>query len=109
MAPRDKTLNQIIGIADACYGEGEIGRCWNSAKSAPLPGAEAEIAAGDTLALFLARELADVCEGEGLLDGLREASIAVDKAANQLLSLAAHLEAAARAEEIRLTGGASSS
>ena len=46
MAPRDKTLNQIIGIADAGYGEGEIGRCGNSAKSAPLPGAEAEIAAG---------------------------------------------------------------
>lgn len=42
------TLQQIVGIADAAYPDGKVRECLRTGK-----------ACGDTLALFLARELKD--------------------------------------------------
>lgn len=52
------TLNDIIAIADSAYQDGYIGLSWDADTQRPVDGD----GAGDTLALFIVRELQDTFE-----------------------------------------------
>lgn len=100
---RDPVLNKIIEIASAGYDDGLVGRCWDARRSAAV-----DRDCGDTLALFVAREIGDACEGEDLVEGLETAARAMSGAAYQMEELAAHLETEARRLAIEQEGGPSS-
>ena len=96
-ALEQKRLNRLIEIASAGYADGIMEQYWD-----PEEARAVDTDAGDTLALFLARELHDVCTGNPtLLRMLEAAEIAVSGAAYQLQELAEHLAKAARDEELR--------
>ena len=100
MDERDPVLNKIIETANAGYPDDVVSECWDNRKSSPR-----DNDCGDTLALFIAREISDLCEGEDLAEGLSVASYAMSGAAHQLEELAEHLELAARAAAIESEGG----
>ena len=73
-------LNDLIRLADRHYPDGSVARCWDFRRSEPV-----DAGAGDTLALFIARELADTFDPERLsLNHLDAAEIALAKAAEDL-------------------------
>ena len=101
LTAEQKRLNRVIEIAAKGYVDELILEYWD-----PKTARAVDTDAGDTLALFLARELRDVCIGEPtLLRMLAVAEIAVSGAAYQLQELAEHLAKAARAEEARTKKG----
>jgi len=94
-------MNRLIEIAAKGYVDELILEYWD-----PKTARAVDTDAGDTLALFLARELRDVCIGEPtLLRMLATAEIAVSGAAYELQELAEHLAEAARDEEVRTKKG----
>ena len=97
LTAEQKRLNKLVEIAAEGYADGFILEYWD-----PETARAANAGAGDTLALFLAREISEVCEGEPtLLRMLETAEIAVSGAAYQLQELAEHLAKAARKEAVR--------
>ena len=101
LTPKQKRLNRLIKIAAEGYADGIIASYWNDEESRAV-----DTDSGDTLALFLTREISEVCEGEPtLLRMLATAEIAVSAAAYELQELAEHLAKAARAEEARTKKG----
>ena len=100
-AEQKRRMNRLIEIAAEGYADGIIASYWNDEESRAV-----DTDAGDTLALFLAREISEVCEGEPtLLRMLAVAEIAVSGAAYELQELAEHLAEAARDEEVRTKKG----
>ena len=101
LTAKQKRMNQLIEIAAKGYVDELILEYWD-----PKTARAVDTDAGDTLALFLARELRDVCIGEPtLLRMLATAEIAVSGAAYELQELAEHLAEAARDEEVRTKKG----
>ena len=91
-AEQKRRMNRLIEIAAKGYVDELILEYWD-----PKTARAVDTDAGDTLALFLAREISEVCAGEPtLLRMLETAEIAVSGAAYQLQELAEHLEKAAR-------------
>lgn len=92
-----KRMNRLMRIVNAGYPDGLILRCWDKKNARPL-----DFGAGDTLALFLAREISEVCADEtDLQEALECAERAVSAAAYELQELAEHLAMEARKEAIR--------
>ncbi len=54
------TLNQLVLRAATVYPDGQVLDCWDSSKQRPRRSSKG----GDTLALFIARELADTYDSE---------------------------------------------
>ena len=78
------TLNELIRIASSYYADDMIAQYWDVENSRAI-----DTDAGDTLALFIARELADTFDKGAPGDvQLRLAAEAVHKAAAQLTELA---------------------
>lgn len=101
LTAEQKRMNRLIEIAAKGYVDELILEYWD-----PKTARAVDTDAGDTLALFLARELRDVCIGEPtLLRMLATAEIAVSGAAYELQELAEHLAEAARDEEVRTKKG----
>ena len=97
LTAKQKRMNRLIEIAAKGYDNELILEYWD-----PKTARAVDTDAGDTLALFLARELRDVCIGEPtLLHMLATAEIAVSGAAYQLQELAEHLAKAARIVAVR--------
>ena len=91
-AEQKRRMNRLIEIAAKGYVDELILEYWD-----PKTARAVDTDAGDTLALFLAREIGEVCEGEPtLLRMLETAEIAVSAAAYELQELAEHLAKAAR-------------
>ena len=55
----DKLLNEIIAVANGAYPDGKVAEYWENGASQAV-----DTRAGDTLALFVAREIADAVRGE---------------------------------------------
>lgn len=90
----NKLLNEAIDVANKAYPDGKVAEYW-------VPGASQAIDthAGDTLALFIAREIQDVAGAEGSRDAaFRWASAAMRKAARELDAVADALSEAGRSE-----------
>ena len=84
---QDNTLNRIVAIADNGYPDaGKIGEYWDPDASEAQDSGE-----GDTLALFLARELM-CCRGMRYEPGLREAIRLMEMAERDLESVRAALQ-----------------
>lgn len=98
LTDEQKTLNKTIAVASAGYsGDGEVLMYWDRRKARAV-----DTQSGDTLALFVAREISDACEGETNLQlSLECAERAISSAAYQLETLADHLAFMARKEAIR--------
>ena len=98
MCKQDAPLNRIIAEADKGYPEpGFIGLYWDPDRSEART--EDDVTeTDDTLALFLAREIASVSRGMPFEKGLAEAAKAVRQAMDDLEDVASALEAAYRRE-----------
>ena len=97
LTAEQKRMNRLIEIAAKGYVDELILEYWD-----PKTARAVDTDAGDTLALFLVRELRDVCIGEPTLPHmLATAEIAVSGAAYQLQELAEHLAKAARMVAVR--------
>lgn len=97
LTAEQKRLNKLVEIAAEGYADGFILEYWD-----PETARAVDTDAGDTLALFLAREISEVCAGEPtLLRMLETAEIAVSAAAYELQELAEHLAKAARMVAVR--------
>lgn len=91
---KQKLLNKVIQLASEGYADGILEEYWDSNEARAV-----DSDAGDTLALFLAREISDVCANKtDLQEALECAERAVSAAAYELQELAEHLAMEARKE-----------
>lgn len=79
------TLNQVIKAANRHYPDGLLDACWDYANERPRTASKA----GDTLALFIVRELRDVYNPEASTEEqIKEAHRAMECAAEELHEVA---------------------
>ena len=76
---RDPVLNKIMKVVNDAYPDGMVSLYWNNAKSESV-----DSQSGDTLALFIAREVGECCGGFDYREGLYEAIRVVGNAAAEL-------------------------
>lgn len=85
------TLNQIIAHAAAAYPDSSAHRCWDLKHGCPVANPDP----GDTLALFIVREIADTYDAgstdaaqcEAVIDALNCASYEIERVANFMQNL----------------------
>jgi hypothetical protein len=79
------TLNDLIRLVDKYYEDGLVSQYWDFGTSCPKDNPDA----GDTLALFVAREIKDTFDPEASREAqISEAARVLYRAGNQLSGLA---------------------